>query len=160
MENRRIRLNLFQACFHGVCSHCVLVSICIHASQNPSCLFALVVWQLNSSWVTRCCDPVFQHLFGKSQHRPPSHLSCSFVSSCVGKCFILTAEVSDPDVDPSSTPLLRFAAESNPQLLFLCLVFPPLEVKSHPVQSSFLCTEWSVTVSAVAEWTQHQPWDC
>lgn len=71
--------------------------------------------------------------------------------------------MSDPDVDPSSTPLLRFSAESNPELLFLFLflgggVVFPVGVQSHPVQSSFLCTEWSVTVSAVAaEWTQHQP---
>lgn len=143
-----------------VCSHCVLVSICIHASQNPSCLFVLVVWQLNSSWVTRCCDPVFQHLFGKSQHRPPpSHLSCSFVSSCVGsvsswqlKCWILT-------LIPLPLNCCVLLLKVTPSSCF-CLVFSPLGVKSHPVQSSFLCTEWSVTVSAVAEWTQHQPWDC
>lgn len=139
----------------------VLVSICIHASQNPSCLFVLVVWQLNSSWVTRCCDPVFQHLFGKSQHRPPSHLSCSFVSSCVGKCFILTAELCRIlTLIPLTLHCCILLLKVTPSSCFCFVFFSPLGVKSHPVQSSFLCTEWSVTVSAVAEWTQHQPWDC
>lgn len=52
-----------QPCFLAVCASVfplrVLSSDCIHASHKPSCLFVLVVWQLNSSWVSRCCDPVF-----------------------------------------------------------------------------------------------------
>ncbi len=86
----------------------VSFSICIHASHNPSCLFALVVWQLNSSRVSCCCDPVFQCLLGKSQQRPPSHLSCSSVSSL----FCLKVSLSShpdgwnvwvPEVGPSSS---------------------------------------------------------
>lgn len=75
----------------------ILSSICIHASHRPGCLFVLVVWQLNSSRVSWCCDPVFQCLCGKPQHRPASHLCCSSVSSLyclkVSCHLILTAEL-------------------------------------------------------------------
>lgn len=100
------------ACFLRCVFMCVFppvsFSFCIHASHKPSCLFALVAWQLNSSWVSGCCDPVSKHLFGKSQHRPPLHLSRSTVSTLPRFCvvsswhlkhFILLSSVSSGSVE-------------------------------------------------------------